>query len=136
MRVCGGMPLSEADIAEIDRISKKKSVRKISYSIINSLDKETLSTLISSFLVLKAHGHPDSDLIKFLATKKIGKTLRLGLKAGSSALPLILTDSELRSLMLKTRAQMNEQKQRSLKKVERPPRKRTRVVMLESATRI
>jgi hypothetical protein len=128
--------LSEADISEIERISKKKSVRKISNSIIHNLNRETLATLIASFLVLKAHGHADSDLIKYLATNRIGKTLKLGLKTGSSALPSILTDSELRSLILKTRAQMNKQKQKSTKRGEHPPQKRRRIVMLESATRV
>jgi hypothetical protein len=128
------MPLSEADIAEIERISRKKSVRRVSHSIVNYLDKDTLSMLVSSFLVLKAHGHPDSDLIKYLATKS--KTLQLGLKVGSSALPSIFSDSELRSLMLKTRQQLNKQKQKDLKTSERNPPKRRRIIMLESATRV
>jgi hypothetical protein len=128
------MPLTETDIVEIVRISRKKSVRKIASTIIKDLDQETLGSLISAYLVLKAHGHPDSDLVKYLATNLTGKTLKLGLKAGGSTLPSIITDGELRSLMLQTRAQMNRKKNENLKKATQPTSERKRVVMLPTAT--
>jgi hypothetical protein len=130
------MPLSEFDLAEIERISRKKSVRKVAHAVINSLDKDTLSTLISTFLVLKAHGHPDSDLIRYLATKKTGKTLKLGFKAGGPALSSIISDSEFRSLMLRARQQMNKQKQEALQKGERVTPKKNRIVMVDSSSQM
>jgi hypothetical protein len=120
------MPLSPADLSEIERISRKKSVRKVSRTIIKDLDQEALSSLIASFIVLKAHGHSDSDFVKYVSTKS--PTLKLGIKAGTSILPQLLTDSELRSLIMKTREQINKQKKRNQSKSERikpqekPPR--------------
>lgn len=110
------MPLTPADLAEIERISRKKSVRKVSRTIIKDLDTETLSMLLASFMVLKAHGHEDSDFVKYVSKKS--PTLKLGIKAGTSILPQLLTDSELRSLIMKTREQINKQKKRSQAKGE------------------
>ncbi|MHB1909084.1 MAG: hypothetical protein ACYCQJ_09490 [Nitrososphaerales archaeon] len=107
------MPLLDSDIAEIERISRKKSVQKISHSVVSSLDEETLSTMISSYLVLKAHGHPDSDLMTFFVRNKTSKALKLGVKAGIATLPSLLTDNELRSLIMNTRKQMNKSKRSS-----------------------
>ena len=113
-------------------------MRKISRFVIARLDEQTLSTMISSYLVLKAHGHPDSDLMRFIARNKTGKGLKLVVRAGIATLPSLLTDSELRSLIMNTRKQMNKSKRRSVSKGEKPARQeRPRIVFhpkLESQT--
>jgi hypothetical protein len=121
------LPLSQADVAEIERLSRKKSVRKISRTIVKDLDNETLSTLMASFIVLKAHGHEDSDFVKYVAKKS--STIKLGIKAGTAIGPQLLADGELRSLILQTRKQINKQKKLNQTKGEqKKPAERSRVI--------
>jgi hypothetical protein len=119
-------PLSERDIAEIKRISQKKPVRNLAHNIRKDLDRETLGKMISAYLVLKANGHTDRDFANYVMTKETRRTLRLALAGARAAAPSFLTDSEFRSLVLKTWGEMRaakkereeeqRQKQRQLEK--------------------
>jgi hypothetical protein len=103
--------ISEADVLEIKRLASKKSIKKIAKELRKDLDRETLALIISAYLVLKANGHPDGDLMKYLTRKETRKTLKLGFEAGKAVLPALLTDGEFRSLVMNTRKQMKKQKQ-------------------------
>ena len=109
-------PITEADVAEINRISNNKSVRKLSAAIKKDLDKEMLSKMMAGYLVLKANGHPDSDFVRYLTRKETGSTLKLGFKMATAMAPSLLTDSEFRSLVRETRKQMKKEKQSREKK--------------------
>ncbi|MGI0092325.1 MAG: hypothetical protein ACREBS_11510 [Nitrososphaerales archaeon] len=105
-----GMALSDSDIAEIVRISEKKSIRRIVKGIRKDLDREMLSKMISAYLVLKANGHSDNEFANYLTRRETKKMLKLGFTASKSALPALLTDGEFRSLVINTRKQMKKHK--------------------------
>jgi hypothetical protein len=120
--------LTEEDVREITRISQKKSIQRVSKTVLGDLDRDMLSRMISAYMVLKANGHTDSDFIKYLTTKETRKVLKLGFGAVGALLPSLLTDGEFRSLVMNTRRQMKKQKQekeeeqrRAQKKLEEEP---------------
>ena len=125
--------ISEEDVAEISRLAEKKSIMNISKALLEHLDRETLSRMMSSYLVLKAHGHPDKDFVNYLTTKETGKTFKLGFAAARAFLPAMLTDGELRDLVMSTRKQMNKEKEEK-EYDERLPEKRTRVAQASTAS--
>jgi hypothetical protein len=112
--------VSEKDAEEINRISKKKSIQKVSNAVLEDLDREMLSRIISAYMVLKANGHTDADLVKYLATKETKKTLKLGFGAAGALLPSLLTDGEFRGLVMNTRKQMKRQKEEKEEEQRRP----------------
>ena len=112
--------VSQTDLTEIRRISRKKSVRKLAKAVKADLDKETLSRMVSGYLVLKANGHPDSDFGKYLATKERSKTFRFAFKAAGSVLPSLLTDGEFRSLVMNTRKNMKRKSEEEQEKQREP----------------
>jgi hypothetical protein len=103
--------VSEQDVREINRIASKKSIQKISKAMLEDLDRDMLARMISAYMVLKANGHPDNDMVKYLTTKETKKTLKLGFGAAGAVLPSLLTDSEFRALVSRTRKQMKRQKE-------------------------
>jgi hypothetical protein len=103
--------VSDADVKEIKRLSQKKSLRKLSRVILEDLDRDTISRMMSAYLVLKANGHTDPDVIKYLTTKETKRALKIGFGAAGTVLPALLTDSEFRSLVMGTRKQMKKQKE-------------------------
>ena len=105
------MPLSEDDLKEIDRISGKKSVRKVSKTLLKDLDNRTLSLLIASYIVLKAKGHTDADFVKYVSRRSTA--LKLGVMAGASIAPRLIVDREFRSLLAKTSKELNKKKKPS-----------------------
>jgi hypothetical protein len=92
----------------------------MSDSILKDLDAETLAKMISAFLVLKANGHPDNDMVSFLMRKDTKTTMKLGFKMSASILPSLLTDSEFRSLVWGTYSQLKKQKERKNEKQRKP----------------
>ncbi len=115
--------VSTRDVEEINRIARKKALQKISKTVLDDLDREMLSRMISAYMVLKANGHPDSDFVKYLTTKETRKVLKLGFGAAGAAGPAFLTDGEFRSLVLKTRKQMKKQKEKKEEEQRRPQQK-------------
>jgi hypothetical protein len=115
--------VTDNDVREIERISRKGSIQKLSNTLLKDLNRDILSRMISSYMVLKANGHPDSDFAKYLTTKETKKVLKLGFGAAGTLLPSLLTDGEFRSLVMNTRKQMKRQKQESEQKQRRPQEK-------------
>ena len=126
--------ITEPDATEIRRIANNKSIRKLSSSIKKDLDRETLSKILSAYLVLKANGHTDKDFVNYLTRKETGSTFRLGFKMAGAVAPALLIDGEFRSLVMNTRKEMKkekeikEEKQRKpQKRVEHLPKNRTKI---------
>jgi hypothetical protein len=105
--------VSELDVEEINRIAGKKSIQRVSKAVLEDLDRETLARIISAYMVLRANGHRDNDLIKYLTTKETKKALKLGFGAASAVLASLIGDAEFRSLVMGTRKQMKKQKELS-----------------------
>jgi hypothetical protein len=102
------LPLAAKDLEEIEKISRRKSVRRISRSILKDLDNETLSLIIAAYLELKANGHTDSDFLKYLSKKS--QVLKLGVKACASILPAMLADPYFTSLAIRAIKELNAEK--------------------------
>ncbi|MHB8565601.1 MAG: hypothetical protein ACYC7D_04055 [Nitrososphaerales archaeon] len=130
------MSVTNADVLEIRRLSENKSIRKLSQDIRKDLDQETLSKLMSAYLVLKANGHSDSDFVNYLTRKQTGSTFKLGFKLAAAVAPSLLTDGEFRSLVMNTRKEMKKEKREKEQKQKEPqeeaakaPKNRPKVTM-------
>ncbi len=126
--------ITETDKTEIRRISENRSIQRLSSAIRKDLDQKTLSKMISTYLVLKANGHPDKDFVTFLTRKETKTTMKLGFKMATAVAPSLLTDGEFRSLVMGTRKQMKKEKQEQerrqrepQKEVEKAPKHRTKI---------
>jgi hypothetical protein len=115
--------VTDEDVREIERISRKQSIQKLSNTLLKDLNRDLLSRMIAAYMVLKANGHNDADFAKYLTTKETKKLLKLGFGAASALLPSLLTDGEFRSLLMNTRKQMQRQKKESEAKQREPQQK-------------
>jgi hypothetical protein len=128
------LPVTEADKEKILRISNNKSIVKLSSALKKDLNKEVLTKMISAFLVLKANGHPDRDLVRYFTRREKKMSAKLGFKTAGTVAPSLLIDGEFRSLVMGTRRQMKhekkekEQRQRDTQKsLEKAPKNKARI---------
>ncbi len=87
--------VTDGDVSEIERISRKQSIKKLSDTLLKDLNRELLSRMISAYMVLKANGHTDADVAKYLTTKESKKVLELGFGAGGRVATFTLDERRI-----------------------------------------
>ncbi|HZW56232.1 MAG TPA: hypothetical protein VFF30_08095 [Nitrososphaerales archaeon] len=96
------MEITDDETWQIRRLSNSTSVRNLSEAIHKSLDEETISRIISSYLYFKSNGRPDKDFAAYLGTNELRNTLAIALNVIGAMLPALIFDKEFRVLAMKT----------------------------------
>lgn len=96
------MDITDEETKQIRRLSNSTSIRNLTTAIHKSLDEETLSRVISSYLYFKSNGRSDKDFATYLGTAELWNTLAIGLNVMGAALPALIFDKEFRVLAMKT----------------------------------
>jgi hypothetical protein len=96
------LKVTDSEINQIKRLSKSNWVLGISDSVLRSLDKKTLSRIMSGYLYMKSSGRPDKDFVGYLAMKELWSTATIGINVMAAVIPAMLFDNEFRTLAMKT----------------------------------
>jgi hypothetical protein len=96
------MKVTEDEIAQIKRLSRSNWVIGIADSVLKSLDRQTVSKMMSGYLYFKSNGRPDKDFVGYVTKKELWSTVAIGLNVMSAVIPAMLFDKEFRTLAMKT----------------------------------
>jgi hypothetical protein len=96
------MKITDSEVNQVKRLSRSASVLSITEAVQRSLDEETLSRIIASFLYFKSNGKPDKDFVEYIGTKELWNTLAIGLNVMGAFLPALIFDKEFRVLAMKS----------------------------------
>ena len=94
--------MTDAEVAQIKRLSRSNWVLGISDSVLRSLDQETVAKMTSGYLYFKSNGRPDRDFIGYMTKKELWATAAIGLNVMSAVIPAMLFDKEFRTLVMKS----------------------------------
>jgi hypothetical protein len=68
-------------------------------SILTSFDRDTLAEFLAGYLYFESKGRSNSDYVRFLATRKFGKGLRITMRILAALVPGLLFDKAFRSVV-------------------------------------
>ena len=95
------MKLSSSDSEEIRKLSTSPSFLKLSDSILQNLDRDTLSELLAGYFYFKSNGRSNSDFAFFMATHKFSKVATITLSVLAVMLPGLILDKAFRSVIFR-----------------------------------
>jgi hypothetical protein len=96
------LKVTDAEITQINRLSRSNWVIGIADSVLRSLDRETLAKMIGGYLYFKSNGRSEKDFIGYMTKKELWATAAIGLNVMSAVIPALLFDKEFRMLAMKT----------------------------------
>jgi hypothetical protein len=111
------LKLSSSDAKEIQRLSSSPSFLRLADSIIASMDRDMLAELLAGYAYLRSEERSNLDFALYLATRRFGRTLTMGINIVAALVPGILFDKEFRSVIFRATSKSFRRKNNSAKSV-------------------
>jgi hypothetical protein len=90
---------SKSELEDIQRLGSSLHFLKLAESILNSLDRETLSEMMAAYFYMKSKGKRDREIFNFIITRKTIKVVYLALNALLSCVPGLISDDQFRAVI-------------------------------------
>ena len=69
---------------------------RLADSILASVDRDTLAEILACYAYFRSEERPNLDFALYFATRRFGKTLKLGINVIAALIPGLLLDKEFR----------------------------------------
>jgi hypothetical protein len=94
------LKVTSSDVAEIQNLSASPYFLKLTNSILQNMDRDTLAEFLAGYLYFKSNGRSNNDFTFYLATKKFPKLAMIAMNVLAVILPGLLLDKAFRSVIL------------------------------------
>jgi hypothetical protein len=109
------LKLSNSDAREIQRLASSPSFLRLADSILASIDRDMLAESLAGYTYFRSEERSNLDFVLYLATRRFGKTLTMGINIVAALVPGLVFDKEFRSLIFGATSKSFRRKNDSVK---------------------